>query len=92
MKAASCRSAKAAYLMREALSRNQCGHQRPSVDGLEGSVPDEGGNQSQSGSVLGGGREVDGKQPLKKHEPVGHVRLDLCIPPPLGGCGDVVAP
>ena len=92
MKAASCRSAKAAYLMRGAINRTQCDHQRPSVDGREGSVPDEGGNHSQSGSVLGGGREVDGKEPLEEHEPVGHVRLDLCIPPPLGGCGDVVAP
>lgn len=79
MKAASCRSAKAAYLMRGAINRTQCGHQRPSVDGREG-------------SVLGGGREVDGKEPLEEHESVGHVRLDLCIPPPLGGCGDVVAP
>ena len=71
---------------------NQSQSVRPSADGLEGSVPDEGGNQSQSGSVLGGGREVDGKETLEEHESVGHVRLDLCIPPPLGGCGDVVAP
>ena len=38
MKAASCRSAKAAYLMREAIHR----HQSPSMDGLGGSVLGDG--------------------------------------------------
>ena len=58
MKAASCRSAKAAYLMREAIHRHQSPsvaisrHQSPSVDGL-------------GGSVLGDGHEVIGKEPLE---------------------------
>ena len=68
MKAASCRSAKAAYLMREAIHRHQSPsvaisrhqspsvaisrHQSPSMDGLEG-------------SVLGDGHEVIGKEPLE---------------------------